>query len=212
MELSYPLELAYGSSGTLEFPVDITVGDSGIERRTLRHAHPLREVEAATGIMSPDDLAIAEEFYIAVGGKAYGFRFMHPSDHSSAKNGRGEPKPGDQVLGKGTGTQTEWQLTKSYTAGPLSRVRPIVKPVDGSVRVAVGGTELKSGFRVDPTTGLLTLTAPPPEGIVVTAGFRFEIPMRFNGPFNTRWDDYENNSASLPLREIKVRLARGGVS
>ena len=48
----------------------------------------------------------------------------------------------------------------------------------GSVRVAVDGAE--GAFSVDTATGIVTLTEPPAPGAVVTAGFRFDCPVRFD--------------------------------
>ena len=57
----------------------------------------------------------------------------------------------------------------------------IAKPVAGSVRVAVGGAELPgSAFICDETTGLVTLATAPPPGVAVTAGFAFDVPVRFD--------------------------------
>ncbi len=52
----------------------------------------------------------------------------------------------------------------------------------GSVRVAVNGVEqaVGSGFNCDPLTGLVTFAAAPPLGAVVTAGFVFDVPVRFD--------------------------------
>ncbi len=53
----------------------------------------------------------------------------------------------------------------------------------GSVRVAVAGREVEPGaFACDPTTGLVTFAAGrvPPPGAAVTAGFAFDVPVRFD--------------------------------
>ena len=68
-----------------------------------------------------------------------------------------------------------FQLSKAYG----SVVRPIAKPVAGSVRTAVAGSELTSGFSVDATTGIVNFVVPPAEGAEVTAGFLFDTPVRF---------------------------------
>ena len=50
------------------------------------------------------------------------------------------------------------------------------------MRVAVAGIEqlVGSGFSCDPTTGLVTFAAAPPAGALVTAGFEFDVPVRFD--------------------------------
>jgi uncharacterized protein (TIGR02217 family) len=51
------------------------------------------------------------------------------------------------------------------------------------VRVAVGGIEAASSdFVVDPSSGIVTfgIGAEPGEGAPVTAGFEFDVPVRFD--------------------------------
>jgi uncharacterized protein (TIGR02217 family) len=49
------------------------------------------------------------------------------------------------------------------------------------VRIAVNGVERTgSQFSVDGTTGLVTFGAAPPSGATVTAGFHFDVPVRFD--------------------------------
>ena len=85
------------------------------------------------------------------------------------------------TLGQGDGGTTIFQLAKTYGSGVAPYRRAIAKPVGGSVRVAVGGTELPlSAFTCDVTTGLVTLAAAPAPGAAVTAGFGFDVPVRFD--------------------------------
>ena len=73
---------------------------------------------------------------------------------------------------------------KTYGALYSPYQRPIAKPVAGSVRIAVAGTEATAGtdFTVDSTTGLVTFLAGhvPAVGAVVSAGFMFDVPVRFD--------------------------------
>ena len=52
----------------------------------------------------------------------------------------------------------------------------------GSVRVAIGGVVQTDGvdYTVDHTTGLLTFSHPPDLGADITAGFDFDVPVRFD--------------------------------
>jgi uncharacterized protein (TIGR02217 family) len=88
------------------------------------------------------------------------------------------------VLGTGDGTRTVFQLAKTYGSGFAPWTREIRKPVAGSVRVAVAGTERAEGtaFTIDPSTGRVTFLAGhvPATGAVVTAGFEFDVPVRFD--------------------------------
>jgi len=91
----------------------------------------------------------------------------------------GTPAPIDQVIDTGDGHTTAFALTKTYISGAGSWTRAIAKPVDGSVRVAVGGVE-SHAFTCDVTTGLVTFTSAPTDGAAITAGFEFDCPVRFD--------------------------------
>ena len=57
----------------------------------------------------------------------------------------------------------------------------------GSVRVAVDGVEVDAGtaFTCDATTGVVTFLAGhiPAGGAAVTAGFEFDVPVRFDADY-----------------------------
>jgi uncharacterized protein (TIGR02217 family) len=57
-----------------------------------------------------------------------------------------------------------------------------VKPVAGSVRVGVNGVPLVETLHwtVDCGTGVVTFADPPGPGARVTAGFEFDVPVRFD--------------------------------
>ncbi len=81
------------------------------------------------------------------------------------------------------GSTASFPLVKAYGAGFAPYRRRIAKPVAGSVRVAVAGREIEAGaFACDPTTGLVAFAAGhvPPAGAAVTAGFAFDVPVRFD--------------------------------
>ena len=72
---------------------------------------------------------------------------------------------------------------KTYGAGFAPYAREIKKPVAGSVRVAVAGGELSgTAFSCDTTTGVVTFLAGhiPPPSAAITAGFLFDVPVRFD--------------------------------
>ena len=84
------------------------------------------------------------------------------------------PAPGDQLLGSGDGLRARFPLVKRYG----DQVRPITRPRAGSVRVAVGGTELTSGWTLE-AGGTVVFASAPPAGAEVRAGFLFDVPVRF---------------------------------
>lgn len=89
----------------------------------------------------------------------------------------GEPGAGDQWIGAGDGASTRFLLVKRYGTGPDAQVRAITRPVAGSVRVAVGGVAKASGWRL--IGGAVEFDVAPTVRAAVTAGFRFDVPVRF---------------------------------
>ena len=96
---------------------------------------------------------------------------------------------------------------KTYGSSFAPYSRPIVKPVGGTVRVAVNGIErnVGSGFNCDPATGLVTFTAAPPAGAVITAGFAFDVPVRFDTDrLDINLASFEADEApAIPIVEIR---------
>ena len=77
-----------------------------------------------------------------------------------------------------------FQLVKTYGSSFAPYLRPIVKPVAGSVRVAVASSEVSAGvaFTCDAATGIVTFLAGhiPAAGAAVRAGFLYDVPVRFD--------------------------------
>ena len=182
-EVLFPVEVAFGSTGGPERRTDVVALASGHERRNARWADSRRRYDAGTGVTSLDDLARLVAFFEQRRGRLHGFRYRDPVDDRSCMPSAA-PGPLDQAIGTGDGTTASFALAKAYGTGTGAWTRPIVKPVDGSVSVAVDGIERAAGadFAVDATTGLVTFApaAIPPPGAAVTAGFRFHVPVRFD--------------------------------
>jgi uncharacterized protein (TIGR02217 family) len=88
----------------------------------------------------------------------------------------------DQELGRGDGVRRDFQLIRRYRSGGQVWVRTITKPVAGSLRVMLDQEpRIESiDWTVDPATGVVTFTDPPPPDVPVTAGFEFDVPVRFD--------------------------------
>lgn len=117
-------------------------------------------------------------FFEARGGRLNGFRFRDPLDFRSCVPG-GDVSAADQQIGAGDGETAVFQLIKRYDSGGESYTRTIRKPVAGSVVVACDG-EAVEDLTVDLATGIVTLAEAPADGVIVTAGFEFDTPVRFD--------------------------------
>jgi uncharacterized protein (TIGR02217 family) len=179
-EVRFPLDISRGARGGPTRRTDIVTLASGREHRNARWAHSRRTFDAGYGVKTLAGLSAVVAFFEERRGRLIGFRWRDPLDWTSAP-ASGEPTPLDQVLGTGDGARTGFPLVKRYGGPDAPYERPIAKPVAGSVRIAVAASELaSSAFTVDTTTGMVTLAAAPAIGALVTAGFAFDVPVRFD--------------------------------
>lgn len=172
-DIRFPTRLAFGSGVSIERKVEITSLASGHERRISPWAQGRRHYLIGAGVRSLTDAAELLSFYEAREGRLYGFRFKDFADFKSVAL-NAAPSSADQVIGTGDGVRTAFQLTKAYGAV----MRPITKPVDGTVTVAVNGVETTA--TVDQSTGVVTFSIAPAAGATISAGFEFDVPVRFN--------------------------------
>ena len=173
----FPLDVALGSRGGPERRTDVVTLAGGGEQRNGRWQHSRRRYNAGYGVKSRADMAGVLAFFEERRGRLHGFLWRDGLDFSS---GGAVPTALDQPIGIGNGSKTGFALTKRYGAAFDPYFRPITRPVTGSVRVAVAGVELMSGWSVDVATGLVGFVVPPANGAAVTAGFLFDVPVRFD--------------------------------
>lgn len=178
-DLRFPLGVSFGATGGPEWRNEIVTLTSGMEKRNARWAHSRRHFDAGTGLRSLDDLKSVLAFFEARRGSLHTFRFRDPFDFSSA-TGSAAPSHNDQRIGTGDGTTATFQLVKHYEAYS----RPITRPIVGSVLVGVNGVRLSGGeaYTYDQATGIVSFAPDyvPAEGAQVTAGFLFDVPVRFD--------------------------------
>lgn len=178
-EVQFPTDISYGSLGGPERRTNIFTSTSGKESRNQVWANSRRSFNAGYGVRSMDDLYKVLTFFEERRGQFHGFRFKDWGDFKS-----GSPNStvafDDQDIGTGDGSTTTFQLKKIYGGVYDPWTRDIKKPVSGSIKVGIDGVEQVSGWSVDTTTGVVTFTSAPGNTLVVTAGFEFDIPARFN--------------------------------
>lgn len=156
-----------------------------------------------------DDLHAVLSFFEARRGSLFAFRFRDPFDFKSCRPGEAV-SPLDQPIGTGDGERTVFQLVKRHGEGADAYERSISKPVAGTVRVAVGGVEKTSpaNFAVDHLTGEVTFQpgSVPGAGAAVTAGFAFDVPVRFDiDQIAVSLAAFEAGQIpTIPLKEVKA--------
>lgn len=174
----FPLDISLNSEGGPVRKTEIVALVSGHEQRNAQWAHSRRSWNAGYGVKSMADIEKVTAFFEARRGRLHAFRFRDPFDHQSAPYGKAVT-PLDQAIGVGDGVTLAFALTKTYISGGADYQRRIAKPVAGSLRVAAGGAETLA-FTFDGTTGAVTFAAAPPAGAIITAGYLFDCPARFD--------------------------------
>ena len=203
-EVRFPTSISHGATGGPERRTEIVVLGSGFEERNSRWAHARRRYNAGYGVKSLDDLHAVIEFFEERRGRLYGFRWKDHSDFRSCPPLR-TPSSLDQEIGLGDGASREFQLVKTYGAGSSAYLRPIRKPVAGTVSIAVDGIA-QTEFALDAATGIVTFANSPAEGSRITAGFDFDTPVRFDTEFLeiSLSDAKAGRIPDIPIVEIRI--------
>lgn len=170
VEVRLPADISYGSSGGPGYATDIVETVAGYEQRNANWAAARARYNVAHGVRTQAQLDELIAFFRARKGKAHGFRFKDWTDYKVVA----------QVIGTGNGSQTAFQLVKTYTSGGVTETRTIAKPVAGTLSVYKDGVLQGSGFSLNTVTGMLTFSVAPANTVVVSADFEFDVPVRFD--------------------------------
>ena len=200
-DVRFPLSIGLAARGGPERRTEIVTLNSGREERNAVWRDSRRRWDAAPGVRSQADLARLTAFFEARLGRLHAFRFTDPFDHGSAGPGAA-PGPLDQVIGTGDGATDRFPLLKAYGDGAGCWVRPIALPQTESVRAALDGVETPVSVE---TGGEIVFDAPPPDGALITAGFHFDVPVRFDA--DQLEASLEGGAAmigSVPLIEVRL--------
>lgn len=196
-EVRFPPNLSFGSLGGPERLTEIVTLANGFEERNTPWEHSRRRYDAGVGMRSVADIDTLLAFFEARRGRLFGFRWKDWSDYRSSGS-LDVPDFDDQVIGVGDGVTTTYQLIKTYRSGAASYVRDIRKPVVGTVLVGLQGDRQIEGvdFDLDPVLGLINFNSAPAQDATVTAGFEFDVPVRFDA------DTIQTSAASFKAGDI----------
>ncbi len=162
-DVLFPLALGREAEVTPGFSTAVLTSAGGREVRNAAWAEARTAYDVGPGLRSEADIGVLLAFFRARMGAARAFRLRDPFDFDA----------GGERLGVGDGVVRRFALVKSYGVAE----RRITRPVSGSVSVAVGGVGT-SAFAVE-AGGWVVLDVAPAAGVAVTAGFAFDVPVRF---------------------------------
>lgn len=209
-DVQFPETISKGSTFGPGFSTAILQSaDGAVEERISRWQSGRCVYDAKYGVKSDDDLAELVAFYRARAGALRSFRFKDFVDCKSPQMGSFLAAVAftDQTIGTGDGVTTTFQLVKRYTSGSITHVRTITKPRSGTVVIGINGVNQPSGWSVNTTTGIVTFTSAPGAGLPVTAGYEFDVEVRFGSELDLNIpvtiEGYDSGSVpSIPLVEV----------
>ena len=176
-DVRFPDRIAEGAEGGPEFSTSVIVSSGGHEQRQGNWSVGRGRWNVATGLQDDNDLAVLIAFFRARAGRLHAFRFKDWSDYQLDR----------QVIGTTGGGDATWQILRTYTSGPTSVTRTITRPVVGTVRCWVNGTERSLGtgssqFQVNLASGVITLGSAlaGTTGQAIEAACEFDVPARFD--------------------------------
>lgn len=179
-DILFPIKIARGAVGGPARNTSVKTNTSGKETRNSGLYNSRRQYDISSKGSSLDELAQITSFFEARRGRLFAFRFKDPMDNTSCQPS-GIPSAMDQEIGIGDGVKTSFQLVKRYGDDKGEYVRRITKPALNTIMVAVAGVlKSNSDYSVDYQTGIVTFNVAPANGTIISAGFEFDIPVRFD--------------------------------
>lgn len=200
-ETRLELGIDYGTVGGPRFSTSILVDGSGGEQRNANWGQPLGRWQIGDRKLTQFELDYFLDFHSNRKGAAEGFRFKDWTDYQASM----------QPIGIGNGSKTQFQLIKRYTIAAYTAIRPILKPVGGTVNIYSNGIAISSGWIADLTTGVITFANPPANGAAITADFEFDMPVRFeqdNIEFRFEAIEVATGNAIFFLQSLSVAEVR----
>ncbi len=186
-EVRFPPEIENGITGGPTFSTTVLQGTQGFEQRNQNWKYERGFWDLSNAIKNQEELNVLVAFWNARLGPLRGFRFKDWLDY------RQDMTLANDWMGFGEIQidNTHYQLSKRhFDTGDSSYVRPIRKPLQGTMQVRIGATPLNESptplpaaleFYMDYATGIVEfgLSSPHTLGGISWKG-EFDVPVRFN--------------------------------
>lgn len=182
-EVQFPPSISMGAVGGPRFNTSVSTLSGGTEQRNINWSQRRGEWDVSHGLKTEQQVDELLAFFHARMGKAYGFRFKDWSDYRLP---RWIDTPGDLIaipvqMTTDGGTTISFQITKPYSDAAGTYMRPIYKPVAGTVQLLDNGVQ-SFDFAVDTTKGIIFLgsTLRATTGHTIAVVCEFDTPCRFD--------------------------------
>ena len=182
----FPAHISAGMEGGPRFKTSVVGKTAGGEQRNIEWEYARGEWTLDRRNLHLADLVEIDKFFLAHYGMGYSFLFTDWGDYK-ARMIDSEDNP---VLLIAEGTTPEiTQLKKTYAVGLLEYVRPIHRPVEGTIVLYGDGVAIdESNYEIDYATGLITWNEAylPAAGVEISWGGEFYVPVRFASDYQPR--------------------------
>lgn len=192
-EIQMPTGISRGATGGPVFSSVVVSSASGNEQRIAQWSQGRRKWDVSHALRNNTQRDELIDFFTARRGMFEGFRFKDWSDFRILPANSSDA---DMI------TTTTFQLVKRYISGGVTILRKITKPVDGTLRIWDGSTEITTGWIINNSTGVITFDDAP--DYLPSASFEFDVPARFNTD-EMNWSQEETTFGSwnsVPIIEI----------
>lgn len=157
---------------------------SGDESAQVNWNQPKQRFRLPKAIRDHETYEDLKDHWYALDGPASLWPFRDPLDFASQRLECPQRVPPitmlDQPLGVGDGSTRRFQLRKQYPWGPRTKLRVINLPVASSVLIADNGVLVPAAdYVLTREGGSVLFDTPPVAAHVLTAGFLFDVPVRF---------------------------------
>lgn len=203
LEVQLEPNISYGSAGGAGFNTTVFEGHGGIEQRGINWATTKGRWNISQGIRDVADMELVRALFMAVRGKAIGFRFKDWGDYKMTA---------DVATPTANGVNNTFKMQRTYTSGSLNYIRRIFKPVTGTIHVFDNGVERTVGtpnasrVSIDYATGIMTFGSSiiPVNAHVITVTGEYDLPVRFDTDFlNVAEENFNMETwSSIPLVEL----------
>jgi uncharacterized protein (TIGR02217 family) len=171
------------------FKTTIQVNAGGNERRNQEWEHPLHQFILPEAVARDTSVVnrLRSHWFITKG-PYHSFPWRDPMDKASVDHIPNLPDDDledmisetDQYVGTTDGFTDTFQLVKSYSVSGNIYDRKIYLPVVDTVLVAIDGVLVDdSTYTVSRPGGEITFDTPPADDGIITAGFLFDVEVRF---------------------------------
>ncbi|MCY4505098.1 MAG: TIGR02217 family protein [Hyphomicrobiales bacterium] len=173
--------LRIAASGSLEYNTQLMTTASGFEHRNARWTQPRRRYEVHIGARPLSDLRSLQRFFRDRHGRLHGFLWRDILESRSSKQHE-IPRAKDQPMKRLTADGRVWSFFKGLrnTSRP-ELVRRIFKPVPSSVQLAHNRAPIPlEQYVIHAAHGVISFRPGHYRTSGVTAGFEFDVPVRFD--------------------------------